>query len=328
MLGASRKLAILMSLLPGTALAQSPDDLDFFNQFINDLSLLVRRLTDSSTDLYYLGDILWAAFGLIMVLIVILKYVANSTTIHEFIYYLILIMVAKVLMDNYDSITSALWSVARELGDDINRNTFNQFGLDSSEYSTSAVFVFDLVRNLFDRVTFPGAGNLNIFSLPFQMDVAVINFLLTVVFLLSGILLYAISLVISLWGLWAFAVAKIIGYVLIPFIIIKQFNNLFDGWLNFMIASLLFFVVAQINLAISAVVLLNTFESIVIDPNSPLTLDLANAASLIGYAAMLFLAVFGLFKTESLVGSIMSGGLRGSNVLQSIATGMVMRGVR
>ncbi len=325
MSGALGKLVFLLLLLPGTAFAQSPDDIDFFNQFISDLSLLVGRLTDSSTDLYYLADILWTAFALIMILIVILKYVANSTTIHEFIYYLILIMVARVLMENYDSITSALWTVARELGDDINRQTFSQFGLDKSEYSTSAVFVFDLVRNLFERVTFPGAGNLSIFNLPFQMDVALINFMITVVFLISGILLYAISLVVSLWGLWAFAIAKIIGYVLIPFIIIKQFNNLFDGWLNFMIAALLFFVVAQINLAISALVLLNTFESVVIDPASPLSLDLSNAVYLIGSAAMLFLALFGLLKTESLVSSIMSGGLRGSNILQSMATGMVMR---
>ena len=322
-----RCVLTFMMMLPGTVYAQSPDDIDFFSQFLNDLSLLVRRLTAASTDLYFLGDLLWAAFGLIVVMVVILKYVANATTVHEFIYYLILIAVAKILMDNYDDITSALWQVARALGDDINRNTFNQFQLDSTQYSSSAVFVFDLVRNLFDRVTFPGAGNLNIFNLPFQMDVALINFVLTVVFLLSGILLYAISLVISLWGLWAFAVAKIIGYLIIPFIIIKQFNNLFDGWLNFLIASLLFFVVAQINLAISAVVLLNTFASVVIDPSSPLTLDLANAVSLIGYAAMLFLAVFGLFKTESLVSSIMTGGLRGSNILQSVATGMVMRGL-
>ena len=137
-----------------------------------------------------------------------------------------LVVLVKLLLESYDQITEAAHQLTSGLAAAIQEPIVG---------TPDVFFPASYISNLVSNFVYVPA---NIFE-------AVAAIMATGILALAGIALAVVSFFTAAWGTWGFAVAKLIGWFFVPFLLVERLSFLFDGWLRFFVGFLIYDVLAR-----------------------------------------------------------------------------------
>ena len=254
-------VVLLFSMTP-PVLATPIDPAGFLAQFFNDASRLTDELVGVSTELYRFAVLEWTTFAVFALVIVLIKWTVGAAAVKDVVFVVLMILIAQFLMQSYDYVLAVLWKITTVLSDDINRNTYEALNLEVTGIKSTGVFLLDMINQVMDRITFnPVSAKSGFFSMFSDIALNIREAIFMILFLLALLLVYCVSWFISVIGLWGLLLGKVLGPIFIPFLIFKRANPYFDGWLNFMLGSVAYLIIAQINIAFTTLIIIGLFDS-------------------------------------------------------------------
>ena len=302
---------LLFSTTP-PVLAAPIDPAGFLAEFFNDASRLTDELIGVSTELYRFSVLEWTTFAVFALVVVLIKWTVGAAAVKDVVFVVLMILIAQFLLQSYDLVLGVLWSITTALSDDINQNTYEALKLEATGIKSTGVFLLDMINQVMDRITFkPVSIKSGIFSMFSDIALNIREAIFMILFLLALLLVYCVSWFISVIGLWSLLLGKVLGPIFIPFLIFKRANSFFDGWLNFMLGSVAYLIIAQINIAFTTLIIIDLFDSAIIAGEIQ-TLNPEDILRLFSYTGLLVVAMFAMFRTDRVVSDLMQGGASAS----------------
>ncbi len=302
---------LLFSTTP-PVLAAPIDPAGFLAEFFNDASRLTDELIGVSTELYRFSVLEWTTFAVFALVVVLIKWTVGAAAVKDVVFVVLMILIAQFLMQSYDLVLGVLWNITTALSDDINQNTYEALKLEATGIKSTGVFLLDMINQVMDRITFkPVSIKSGIFSMFGDIALNIRDAIFMILFLLALLLVYCVSWFISVIGLWSLLLGKVLGPIFIPFLIFKRANSFFDGWLNFMLGSVAYLIIAQINIAFTTLIIIDLFDSAIIAGEIQ-TLNPEDILRLFSYTGLLVVAMFAMFRTDRVVSDLMQGGASAS----------------
>ena len=319
---------ILLSFPAPGVLAAPIDPAGFLGEFFNKASRLTDQLIGVSTELYRFSELEWTTFAVFALVIVLIKWTMGAAAVADVIFVVLMILIAQSLMQSYDYVLAVLWEITTVLSDDINLNAYRALDLEASGIKSTGVFLLDMINHIMERITFePVHGNSGFFSMFTNIAISIRDTIFLVIFFIVLFIVFAVSWIISVVGLWSLLLGKVLGPLFIPFLIFKRANSYFDSWLNFMLGSVAYFIVAQVNIAFTTLVIIELFNSIIV-AGEILTLTPDDFFQLLSYSGLLLVAVFAMLRTDRVVSDLIQGGVSASGAISHAASLLSTRLVR
>ncbi|MCY4155024.1 MAG: type IV secretion system protein [Gammaproteobacteria bacterium] len=323
-----RYLTALLVSLPAAARAEPIDPASFLGEFFNKASRLTDALIGVSTELYRFSELEWTVFTVFALVIVLIKWTIGAAAVKDVIFVVLMILIAQSLLQSYNYMLALFWEIGSVLSDDINLNTYQSLNLGATGIDSTGVFLLDMLNHVMERFTFePAPENAGFFSIfsNFATNLRDAAFLFLFIVVLFAV--FAVSWIISVIGIWSLMLGKVLGPVFIPFLIFKRASSYFDNWLNFMLGAVAYFIVAQINIALTTLVMLELFNSTII-AGEVLSLTPDDLLRLFSYTGLLLVAVYAMFRTDRVVSDLIQGGVSASGAIGQAAAMMSTRLVR
>ena len=319
--------ALLLVQAPGS-LAAPIDPAGFLGEFFNKASRLTDDLIGVSTELYRFSELEWTAFTVFALVIVLIKWTTGAAAVKDVIFVVLMILIAQSLLQSYDYVLALLWEITTVLSDDINLNTYRALNLQASGIESTGVFLLDMINHIMERITFePATGKSGFFSMFTNFAISVRDAIFLGIFFIILFIVFAVSWIISVVGLWSLLLGKVLGPIFIPFLIFKRASPYFDSWLNFMIGAVAYLVVAQINIAFTTLIIIELFNSIIV-AGEILSLTPDDFLRLLSYSGLLMVAVYAMFRTDRVVSDLIQGGVSASGAISHAASMLSTRLVR
>ena len=319
---------LLLYFATPSVLATTIDPAGFLAEFFNKASRLTDQLTGESTQLYRFSELEWTTFAVFALLIVLIKWTVGAAAVKDVVFVVLMILIAQFLMQSYNYVLAVIWEVTSVLSDDINQNTYEALDLQATGIESTGVFLLDMINQVMDRITFkPVSSGSGFFSMFTDIAINIRDAIIMALFFVALLLVFCVSWFISVIGLWSLLLGKVLGPIFIPFLIFKRANPYFDGWLNFMLGSVAYLIVAQINLAFSTLIIIELFDSTII-AREILILAPEDLLRLISYSGLLIVAVFAMFRTDRVVSDLMQGGASASGAISQAVSMLSTRLVR
>ncbi len=324
-----RHMTALLSAFPAPAALAAPiDPASFLGEFFNKASRLTDALIGVSTELYRFSELEWTAFTVFALVIVLIKWTVGAAAVKDVIFVVLMILIAQSLLQSYDYILTLFWEIASVLSDDINLNTYQALNLGATGIDSTGVFLLDMINHVMERFTFePAPENSGFFSIFSNFATNLRDALFLLLFLGVLFAVFAVSWIISVIGVWTLLLGKVLGPVFIPFLIFKRASSYFDNWLNFMLGAVAYFIVAQINIALTTLIMIELFNSTIM-AGEIMTLTPDDLLRLFSYAGLLLVAVYAMFRTDRVVSDLIQGGVSASGAISQAAAVMSARLVR
>ena len=319
---------VLLSSMTPPVSATAIDPASYLAEFFNDASRLTDQLIGVSTELYRFAVLEWTTFAVFALVIVLIKWTVGAAAVKDVVFVVLMILVAQFLIQSYDIVLAVLWKITTALSDDINRNTYEALELDATDIRSTGVFLLDMINQVMDRITFkPVSAKSGFFSMFSDIALNIREAIFMGVFLLALLLVYCVSWFISVIGLWGLLLGKVLGPIFIPFLIFKRANPYFDGWLNFMLGSVAYLIIAQINIAFTTLILIGLFDSAIFAREIQI-LNPEDILQLFSYTGLLVVAVFAMFRTDRVVSDLMQGGASASGGISQAVSMLATKLVR
>ena len=322
-------ITLTLLLLPlGAAQATPIDPAGFLGEFFNKASRLSDALIGVSTELYRFSEIEWTTFTVFALVIVLIKWTIGAAAAKDVLFIVLMILIAQSLLQSYEYVLALLWEITTVLSDDINANTYQALNLHASGIQSTGVFLLDMINHIMERITFePAPGKSGFFSMFTNFALSLRDTLFLALFFIVLIAVFAVSWIISVVGLWSLLLGKVLGPIFIPFLIFRRASSYFDGWLNFMLGSVAYFIVAQINIAFTTLIILELFDS-VITTGEIMTLSADDFLKLLNYSGLLLVAIYAMFRTDRVVSDLLQGGMSASGAINQAVSMLSARLVR
>jgi TrbL/VirB6 plasmid conjugal transfer protein len=126
-----------------------------------------------------------------------------------------------------------------------------------------------------------------------------------------AIVLGLAALVVDVWGFWGFSIALATSVIFVPFMLYERLHFLFDGWIKFFVGFLIYVIVARINLALVASVVMMYLKSNVQDLLSgagpQMVIPVAKYADVMGMQLFMGVGIFTLCATGSFARAMVGG---------------------
>ena len=319
---------LLLSFPAPRVLAVPIDPAGFLGEFFNKASRLTDQLIGVSTELYRFSELEWTTFAVFALVIILIKWTIGAAAVKDVIFVVLMILFAQSLMQSYDYVLAVFWEITTVLSDDINLNAYQALNLEASGIESTGVFLLDMINHIMERITFkPVQGNSGFFSMFTNIATNIRDAIFMVIFFVVLFIVFSVSWIISVVGLWSMLLGKVLGPIFIPFLIFKRTNSYFDSWLNFMLGSVAYFIVAQINIAFTTLIIVELFNSIII-AGEILTLTPDDLLQLLSYSGLLLVAVYAMLRTDRVVSDLIQGGASASGAISHATSMLATRLVR
>jgi type IV secretory pathway VirB6-like protein len=260
-------------------------------------------MSDTGNDIYTFTWMMFLAGTVFLVVTEVAKFIFVGRSAESNLLAICWWFATFAIMNSYNGFTEAIWGAAVGVSNGYQQylvgNTDNFFLAQWVHKAMAAVVVEDL--SLFDGVKF--------IIYYWSWMVAVI----------------LIDLVAWLAGMWAdfgYALAKVVGLIFIPFLLIPATRNLFDSWFKFFVGFGFLLIVLKATMVVAAISVKAIIESLGVsfqgsygDPTSVVEIAKENLYLLSDASAMLFIAFLFVLSSfafaSSLAGGLgnMSGGL-------------------
>ena len=272
-------------------------DLSSFNSITNTMLLFIAN-TDAVIQAVFLnGQLsgfvyrLWTFFSILLISWFIFDYIFGEVSLRRMFDVVLTIGITKVLIDFYDPLTTAFWNWSIDFADGIQIAAVGNADL---------FFLPGFLVGIMKSISFT---DFNILTDGLAVIVA------SIVGLIMTALLAIVSIFTSIWAIWGYAVAKMIGWMFIPTLMFERLEWLFNGWLRLFFGFLIYGVIARVNLILVALVF-KSFLGISISTTgiAPIQVNLEGVPDIIGLACFLLIGVVALLSTGRFAMTLAGGG--------------------
>ncbi len=292
---------ILGLLLCGSALAgpdfSDPNDtVSGFKGFQHDLSTAISEIL-TQPDYQNGALLLWAFFAVLLLIWTFSQWALGAARFTDILQALFLVLFTKLFMSQgiYDELTTACWDFANGMGRLVQIGVIGQGDLFYTPLFVTKLTAAMVLPELTD----------------FNMGTLMLKLLVIATLSFSSILLSLLAFIATVWGLWGYTLAKIIGLFFIPTLMYERLSWLFDGWLRFFFGFLVYVIVARVNMAMLVLALISylgmgvpelsdEFTPIVFDP-------IENFSQILGLLAFVWVGLFALFSTGKFASAVVAG---------------------
>lgn len=299
---------LLMLLLPGAVHAAAPptfsESMGLYNTFMANVSVLLNNII-SDGNLGNFVNIEWTAFAIVLLVIAGAKFVLSDLNLFDLIYPLLMVMVTRLLIDNYAFLTSLCWDLSEGIAGGI-----QQAAIGNADPFMLPGFIKDVMAGIeYNDVSWWSA---------FWTFIAA-NVIFSIVFLFS-----ILGFIANAWALYGYALARIIGMFFVPFLMLKRTSFLFDGWMRLFVGFLVYGVIARVNLLLSVVALKSLFgiPGYAIDTTYNVHWDITGLADIIGLSSFMLVGLLALIATGRFASSVVSGASGFGASISSAAYGL------
>ena len=263
-----------------------------FNAFLANVSAYVTAILNPANNAYKYVEATFFAFFAYRLALALAGFVFSTVDLVGVLTVIMLGFIVRILMGFYGQLTSLLLTWAGDA------STALQMPIVGND---DVFFVASYIGRIMGAISLPSADIWDAIS--FSLLIVVFQ---SVIWILSILSFFAVA-----WGVWGFALAKLIGWFFIPFMLLERTSALFDGWLRFMLGFLFYMFIARANL-IMVLVLLTTYFGLPIAPATTSTVQAITVApgdfgELTGLLALLIIAVLALLSTGKFAASIVGG---------------------
>jgi hypothetical protein len=285
-------------LLPGLAVGAAdygsmPEAFGSFNKFLKDVGGYLDIVAAPSSDAGRFIEAEFLALFIFRLSIEVSKWVFNHADVVDVFAIVLLGAMVRIFMDFYDEITTILLSWASDVGGAV------QFPIVGSK---DVFFAVSYINNMINAFTLPEASFFSSIKL-----VIIVLSIQGIVWLLSIMAFFCMA-----WGVYGFALAKLVGWFFIPFVLLERTASLFDGWLRYLVGFLVYMVIARVNIVL-VLILLSSYLGISLTTVraggavDAVTFSGSDFSNLGGFVALLIISVFALLSTGKFAMAIAGG---------------------
>ncbi|WP_417536646.1 type IV secretion system protein [Methylophaga sp.] len=263
-----------------------------FTGFLTAISAVISNLLSPTSNAAQFVNAEFIAFATYRLTIVVGKWAFDSADLVEVFSVVMLIAIVQILIDFYDVLTTGLLTWSGDFA-----------GVISNEITGTddVFFTVSYLSNLSDSITFEEGG----WSI---IPDVVPAFLMLLCFGLLWLLGTA-AFVGMAWAIWGFALAKLIGWFFIPFLLLERTAELFDSWLRFLIGFLFYAVIIRVNMAL-VVLLLSAYFGVpmtVGENPEPIIIEVDSFSNVAGFIALYVVGILSIFATGKFATAIAGG---------------------
>ena len=257
-----------------------------FSHFFQNAQQVTQAILNNP-NLTHFADMLWKFFAVISIVWFFALYTMNGASVSKLFTVFFMILLTRVLMNQYDMMTTALWGWSEGFASGIQQAATGQSDL------------LWLVKYIWHTCTAMSFGSPSIVY-------NTLAFLASLFMMLLTALLICLSAFVSIWALWGYALMKMIGFMFIPCLLFENLSWLFDGWFRCFIGFLLYNVIARANLVLIVMIFKNYFHTTMTVPDEGIVFVFHNISEGIGLFCFLIIGIIALYSTSGLVRSIIS----------------------
>ncbi|HJV61880.1 MAG TPA: type IV secretion system protein [Albitalea sp.] len=284
---------------------------DAFNQIGRYEDTIVQRVTTvvQGRELQTVAMRLFAVLALSLFILKCTGWALRGFQLADMVHTMILILMTGAILAGYPSIVSAIFDATQYVGQAL------LAGIAGVPFSTAdpAALPTKLVQMLSgigDSVVANCSSSL-LHPLACIKD-AVVSLIVALVLSVVLALLCIMIMVVDIWGFWLYAIALAIGPVMLPFTLYKRLAFLFDGVLRFFFGTVIYVVIAHVNLGLVAVAILTSLGGSVSGLMSgsftaPTQAPINDFADVAGLFLVCIVGVFTLGATGRFANSVISG---------------------
>ena len=143
----------------------------------------------------------------------------GAAAVKDVIFVVLMILIAQSLIQSYDYVLAVFWQITTVLSDDINSNTYRALNLEASGIESTGVFLLDMINHILERITFePKPGKSGFFSMFTNAAISIRDMIFLGIFFVVLFIVFTVSWIISVVGLWSLLLGKVLGPIFIPFL--------------------------------------------------------------------------------------------------------------
>ena len=260
-----------------------------FDSFMTNTKVLLNNImNDNLLNAFINAE--WNCFAIILIVIALSKYILDSLALVDLIQPLLIILISRILLDNFDFLTSLCWDMSEGISTGIQRAAIG-----SADPSMLPAFIND-VAEAFKHT------NVNLLTKFWTFLAA--NAVFGMIFLFS-----VVGFIAQTWALYGYALSKIIGLFFIPFMMLKKTSFLFDGWVRLFTGFLVYGVIAKANLILAVIAFKTLFglPGYAVDTSYNISLDFDGLSDIMGLVGFMLVSLLALISTGRFASSIVSG---------------------
>ncbi len=234
--------------------------------------------------------ILFLTIAIYVFSMVVAKWMMRQADLFDVVSVVLLILIVSTIQTFYSTITETLHSLSLDLASAIQEPVVG---------TTDIFFAPAYLHNIMTNISLT----------PLDLFVSVTSWLsLGGVIVVSG-LLSVLAFFTVAWGTWGYVVATLIGWVVIPFLMVPRLAFLFDGWFRFLVGFLVYDVIARLNISLVLVLVAGYFDLPLSagGVDSPIAMPGLSYAELSGFVTLAVVAIVGLLATGKFAIAIASG---------------------
>ncbi len=261
-----------------------------FSGFVDTVSTYLDLILAPGSPGATISDAVFIAIAVYVLSMSLAKWMMAETDTWELLAQVFLIVLVKVILESFDLLTESAHHLSSGLAGAIQEPIVG-----TSDVFFPASYISNLVSNL-------SMLPVNVFE---AIAVVMASLILTVV----GYALGIVAFFTAAWGTWGFAVAKLVGWFFVPFLLVNRLSFLFDGWLRFLVGFLVYDVLARVNISLTLVLLSQYFglplSAAAVD--APIVIPGQSLSDYFGLLALMVMALVALIATGRFAVTVASG---------------------
>ena len=272
---------------------RSRDPSVFFSGFMI-VAERALKAVESAESLQGVEDRLFHIFVVIMVINLATRFAFGSgVTTDDILRAILMIGLTRVLMISYPAWSGALAGTGFYIGEQIGIAANVAFG------------AWEIVKLIFISL-----GMLIISPLLWIFGFSLYP-VLAILFLLVLIVVLALTVFLAVaWALFGIAAAKMIGWLVIPFLLSEKLSFIFEGWLKLFIGLVFYTIMIEVNMVLIYLAARALFGANFGTDDSTIMLSTDNAMQTIGLMGFCVIGIFSLASTGRFAKTI-TGGIGG-----------------
>ena len=262
-----------------------------FSQFLGVLSGHINTILAAGSPASQFVEALFLTAVSIRLIIALSKWVLDTSALADFLAVIMVIAIVRILMDQYQFITTSLFAWAGDFASVIQLPIVG---------NADAFFVVDYIIKINSSITWEDASIWDGFRIALGSAI------------LSGfvLVLNLVAFFGMTWAVWGFAIAQLIGWMFVPLLLFERTSFIFDGWVRFFVGFLVYTVIVRVNLVLT-LLLLTTFYGLPINggtaPDSVFVVNSADLAQHGGLLALILIAILSIISTGKFATAIAGG---------------------
>lgn len=263
-----------------------------FKAFLGNVNAYLNAIMSSSGNAAKYVEAVFFAFFAYRLAIAIAGFAFSETTLVGVFSVIFLGFIVRILMDFYSPLTSLLLTWSGDASTAIQQPIVG---------NDDVFFVAAYIGRIIGAISLPSADIWDAIS--FSLLIVVFQ---SAIWILSILAFFTVT-----WGIWGYALAKLIGWFFIPFMLLERTSALFDGWLRFMLGFLFYMLIARANI-VFVLVLITTYFGLPIAPSTTSTVQAITVApgdfgELTGFLTLLIISIIALLSSGKFAASIVGG---------------------